>query len=56
MMTVLNIICVIIAAVAWFFCGYFTGKRKVYNEWSDWLDRMSEIQKGWKNGRESSDD
>ena len=53
MLAVLNIIFVIIAAVAWFLCGYFTGKRKVYKEWSDWLDRMSEIQKGYKNEKDN---
>ena len=53
MMAILNIICVIIAAVAWFFCGYFTGKRKVYKEWSNCLDRMIEIQKGWKNEKDN---
>lgn len=49
MISALTIVCIIIAAVAWFLCGYFTGKHVVYRKWSDWLDRMSEIQKGWKN-------
>lgn len=54
MLTILAIVCEIIAAVAWFFCGYFVGKKKVYKKWSDWLDRMSEIQKGCKNEREDT--
>ena len=37
-----------------FMSGYMIGKHIVYKKWSDWLDRMIEIQKGCKNGKEDN--
>ena len=46
---VITVVLQIIAYAIWFYAGILVGKHKVYKQWSDWLDRMSEIQKGCGN-------
>ena len=45
---------IVVCSALCFVSGYYLGKHKVYGLWSDWLDHMSEIQKGCTNEREDT--
>lgn len=44
---------IVVCSAVCYISGYILGKHVVYRKWSDWLDRMIEIQKGCKNEKDN---